>query len=135
MIVGASTGHGFVVAMKDILAQTKSGKQVLNVGDKSKAAVVRVIDEGDDHVAVIGTNRKFLVFALSDLPEMARGKGVIMQKYKGGALSDLKAFNMETGLAFPYGSGERVENVSAWLAGRANQGKLPPNGFPKNNKF
>ena len=134
MIVAASTGHGFIVAMKDVLAQTKTGKQVLNVGD-NKAEVCRMVNEGDDHIAVIGSNRKFLVFPLVDLPEMARGKGVILQKYKGGHLSDVKTFNGETGLTFRYGSGERTEDVSAWTMGRAAQGKLPPNGFPKNNKF
>ncbi|PCI00860.1 MAG: DNA topoisomerase IV subunit A [Alphaproteobacteria bacterium] len=135
ILMGASTGHGFVVAMKDVLAQTKTGKQVLNVGDKAQTAVCHIINDGDDHVAVIGTNRKFLVFPLADLPEMGRGKGVIMQKYKGGALSDLKTFKMEEGLSFHYGSGERTEDVSMWAAGRATVGKLPPNGFPKKNKF
>lgn len=135
MVIASTSGHGFVVPMADVLAQTKGGKQVLNVGDKNKAAVCKVIGDTDDHVAVIGTNRKFLVFPLADLPEMGRGKGVILQKYKGGALSDLKTFNLEQGLAFPYGSGERTEDVSPWLMGRAAQGKLPPNGFPKQNKF
>jgi topoisomerase-4 subunit A len=135
MLVGASTGHGFVVAMKDVLAQTKTGKQVLNVGDNARAAICTVINDHDDHVAIIGTNRKFLVFPLADLPEMARGKGVIMQKYKGGSLSDVKTFNIEEGLTFRYGSGERTEDVRMWAAGRATMGKLPPNGFPKNNKF
>ena len=135
MIIASTSGHGFVIAMKDVLAQTKTGKQVLNVGDKFKTAVFKPINDGDDSVAVIGTNRKFLVFPLADLPEMGRGKGVILQKYKGGALSDVKTFKMEDGLTFPYGSGERTEDVSAWAAGRATMGKLPPNGFPKNNKF
>ena len=135
MLVASTSGHGFIVPMSDVLAQTKGGKQVLNVADKSLAAVCHTIQEGDDHIAVIGTNRKFLVFPLADLPEMGRGKGVILQKYKGGQLSDLKTFKLETGLVFPYGSGERTENVSPWIMGRAAQGKLPPNGFPKNNKF
>lgn len=135
MVVAASTGHGFIVPMADVMAHTKGGKQVLNVGDKATASVCRIINEGDDHIAVIGSNRKFLVFPLSELPEMARGKGVILQKYKGGTLSDLKTFKLETGLTFRYGSGERTEDVSPWLMGRAAQGKLPPNGFPKNNCF
>ena len=134
MVVAASTGHGFIVPMADVLAQTKGGKQVLNVG-KAKAAVCHIMDEADDHIAVIGTNRKFICFPLSDMPEMAKGKGVILQKYKGGALSDLKTFKIADGLTFPYGSGERTEDVSPWVMGRAGQGKLPPNGFPKNNRF
>lgn len=135
LIVAADSGHGFVVPAKDVLAQTRNGKQVLNVGEKSKGVVFKKIGADDDHIAVMGTNRKFLVFALAELPEMGRGKGVILQKYKDGKLSDLKTFNMAQGLTFPYGSGERTEDVSPWLAGRATQGKLPPNGFPKNNKF
>lgn len=135
LILAADSGHGFVVPAKDVLAQTRNGKQVLNVGDKSKAAICKKIDAKDDHIAVIGTNRKFLVFPLNELPEMARGKGVILQKYKDGKLSDLKTFTMEEGLIFPYGSGDRTEDVSPWVAGRATQGKLPPNGFPKNNRF
>jgi topoisomerase-4 subunit A len=135
MIVAAASGHGFIVPMKDVIAHTKGGKQVLNVRDKGKAALCKPLKEGDDHIAVIGSNRKFLVFPLSDLPEMGRGKGVILQKYKGGHLSDLKTFNLAEGLTFKYGSGERTEDVSPWIMGRAVQGKLPPNGFPKNNKF
>jgi topoisomerase-4 subunit A len=134
-VIASTSGHGFVVPMNDMLAQTKTGKQVLNVGDKFKTGVFYPINDGDDHIAVIGTGRKFLVFPLSDLPEMGRGKGVILQKYKGGNLSDVKTFNMEQGLTFKYGSGERTEDVNPWLAGRATMGKLPPNGFPKNNKF
>ena len=135
MVVAATSGHGFIVPMADVLAQTKGGKQVLNVGDKVTATVCYTINDGDDHIAVIGSNRKFLVFPLADMPEMARGKGVILQKYKGGHLSDLKTFNLAQGLIFKYGSGERTEDVSAWIMGRAAQGKLPPNGFPKNNRF
>jgi topoisomerase-4 subunit A len=135
IVIAASTGHGFIASMNDLIAQTKGGKQVLNVGDKAKAAICRVVNDGDDHIAVIGTNRKFLVFPLSDMPEMAKGKGVILQKYKGGGLSDVKTFPIAQGLTFKYGSGERTEDVSAWIMGRAAQGKLPPNGFPKNNRF
>ncbi len=135
MVVAATTGHGFIAPMADVIAHTKGGKQVLNVGDKARAAVCFTINDGDDHIAVVGTNRKFLVFPLSELPEMGRGKGVILQKYKGGTLSDVKTFNLEQGLTFRYGSGERTEDVSAWIMGRAAQGKLPPNGFPKNNQF
>jgi len=135
LIVAADSGHGFLVPAKDVLAQTRNGKQVLNINEKSKGVVCKKIGISDDHVAVMGTNRKFLVFPLAELPEMGRGKGVILQKYKDGKLSDLKTFNRAEGLTFPYGSGERTEDVSPWLAGRATQGKLPPNGFPKNNKF
>lgn len=136
MIVASDAGRGFVVKMADILAQTKKGKQVLNVDGKDEARLFRFVNEGDDHIAVVGRNRKMLVFKLDQLPEMARGKGVALQKYKDGGLSDLKTFNLKRGLSFKYGAGETtVSNVKEWIGNRADAGKLPPNGFPKSNKF
>jgi topoisomerase IV subunit A len=136
MIVATDAGRGFIVKMDDVLAQTKKGKQVLNVDGKDEAKLCRVIGEGDDHIAIIGRNRKMLVFKLEAIPEMARGKGVALQKYKDGGLSDLKTFNMKSGLTFKYGTGETtVANVKEWIGNRADAGKLPPNGFPKSNKF
>jgi topoisomerase-4 subunit A len=136
MIVASDAGRGFVVKMSDVLAQTKKGKQVLNVDGKDEAKLCRIIHEGDDHIAIVGRNRKFLVFKLDAIPEMARGKGVALQKYKDGGLSDLKTFNWKKGLAFKYGTGETtVGNVKEWVGNRADAGKLPPNGFPKSNKF
>jgi topoisomerase-4 subunit A len=122
--------------MADVLAQTKKGKQVLNVDGKDEAKLCRIIDEGDDHIAIMGRNRKLLVFKLDGVPEMARGKGVALQKYKDGGLSDIKTFNWKKGLTFKYGTGETtVGNAKEWLGNRADAGKLPPNGFPKSNKF
>lgn len=136
MIVASSDGRGFVVKSEDVLAQTKSGKQILNVSGKVEAMMAKYLSRDDDHIAVIGRNRKMLIFALDELPEMARGKGVILQKYKDGGLSDLKAFSIDNGLEFKYGSGTTVvEEVSPWVGKRASAGRLPPNGFPKNNKF
>lgn len=136
MIVASSDGRGFVVKSEDVLAQTKSGKQILNVSGKVEAMMAKYLSRDDDHIAVIGRNRKMLIFALDELPEMARGKGVILQKYKDGGLSDLKAFSIDNGLEFKYGSGSTlVEEVSPWVGKRASAGRLPPNGFPKNNKF
>lgn len=136
LLVAATSGHGFVVKSDDVLAQTKNGKQVLNVSGKVEAKICKVVDEADDHIAVIGKNRKMLVFALEELPEMGRGKGVILQKYKDGGLSDLKTFNFEAGLEFKYGSGAtQVDDIAPWVGKRASAGRLPPNGFPKNNKF
>ena len=132
LLVAAETGHGFITKAGDVIAQTKNGKQVLN----GKAALCRMIGEGDDHLAVIGSNRKMLAFPLADIPEMGRGKGVILQKYKGAKIADAKSFALETGLEFPYGGGVRLEqDMSPWLAKRATMGKLPPNGFPKSNRF
>lgn len=136
MIVASDSGRGFIVKMADVLAQTKKGKQVLNVDTKDEAKLCRVITEGDDHIALIGRNRKMLIFKLDAIPEMARGKGVALQKYKDGGLSDLKTFNWKSGLSFKYGTGETtVGNAKEWVGNRADAGKLPPNGFPKSNKF
>ena len=136
MLVASTDGRGFIVHSENILAQTKSGKQVLNVSGKVEAALCRYIQEGDDHVAVIGKNRKMLVFPLDELPEMSKGKGVILQKYKEGGLSDAKTFSMETGLEYKYGAGTTVvEDIEPWIGKRASAGRLPPNGFPKSNRF
>ena len=135
-LVASTDGRGFIVKSDDMLAQTKSGKQILNVSGKVEAALCMPIASEHDHLAVIGKNRKMLVFSLEELPEMARGKGVILQKYKDGGLSDAKSFKLETGLEFKYGSGTTtVEEISPWIGKRAGAGLLPPNGFPKNNKF
>ncbi len=136
LLVVASSGHGFVAKADDVLAQTKTGKQVLNVSGKSSAKICKYIEDGHDHVAVMGQNRKMLVFALDELPEMGRGKGVILQKYKDGGVSDTKTFSIETGLEFKYGTGMRtVDDIGPWIGKRASVGRLPPNGFPKNNLF
>jgi topoisomerase-4 subunit A len=136
MIVASEDGRGFIVAEKDVLAQTKSGKQVLNVGDKTKARICMTIADSDDHIAVTGTNRRMLVFTREEMPEMGRGKGVILMRFKDGKLGDVKPFSLETGLAFKYGAGESiVEDITPWLGKRAQAGRVPPNGFPKNNKF
>ncbi len=136
MIVASESGRGFIVKMNDVLAQTKKGKQVLNVDAKDEAKMCRIIGANHDHLAIIGKNRKFLAFKLDEIPEMSRGKGVILQKYKDGGLADLKSFNLKEGLTFKYGSGEtNVGNIKEWMGSRADAGKLPPNGFPKSNKF
>lgn len=121
---------------KDVVAQTRNGRQVLNVKGDVEAKICVAIEEGADHVAVIGQNRKLLVFPLEELPEMARGKGVILQRYKDGGLSDVKTFKLEDGLSWTTGAGVRVENnLTSWLGKRAQAGRLPPNGFPRANKF
>jgi topoisomerase-4 subunit A len=133
-VVASNDGRGFVVKAEDVLAQTKNGKQILNVDGKSKAAAFAPVD--GDHIAVVGTNRKLLIFKLEEIPEMGRGRGVILQKYSGGELSDIKTFNRKDGLTWKSGDRERTEtDLRAWLGARAQAGKLPPNGFPRNNKF
>lgn len=136
MLVAADDGRGFVVKMADVLAQTKNGKQILNVSGKVEAKLCKPIKEGHDHIAVMGQNRKMIVFALDQIPEMAKGKGVILQRYKDGGLSDIKTFKWDDGLTYKYGSGEtHVEDLNPWHGDRAQAGRLPPNGFPKSNKF
>lgn len=133
-VVASKGGRGFIIEAKDLIAQTKTGKQVLNV-DAQGAALCQIVPEGSDHIAVIGQNRKLLVYPMDEMPIMGRGKGVILQRYKDGGISDIKAFKMADGLTFKYGSGERSEDVSLWLGKRASVGRMPPNGFPRNNKF
>jgi topoisomerase-4 subunit A len=136
ILVASSDGYGFLVKSEDVLAQTKSGKQILNVKTPAEAAMCRNVRTEDDHVAIIGKNRKMLVFPLTELPEMSRGRGVILQKFKDGGLADIKTFKWEEGLSFRYGAGETVvSDLNPWIGARASAGKVPPNGFPKNNKF
>lgn len=133
-IVASSDGHGFVVKSEDVLAQTRNGKQILNVSEKSRASSFAVLE--GDHIAVVGTNRKLLIFKAEQVPEMARGKGVILQKYKDGELSDIKSFNLKEGLSWASGDRTRTENdVRAWIGERAQAGRLAPNGFARNNRF
>jgi topoisomerase-4 subunit A len=134
LLVAASDGRGFVVEEDGVLAQTRAGRQVLNVSGKVEA-VLCVPAEGDS-VAVIGRNRKLLVFGLDEVPVMTRGRGVILQRYKDGGLSDARTFTREEGLSWKHGGGERTETkLDGWLGKRAQAGRLPPSGFPRNNKF
>ncbi len=134
LCVASLSGKGFIVSSDDIVAQTRAGKIILNLSDADRAAVC-VPAEGD-HVAVVGTNRKMVVFRADEIPAMARGSGVILQKYAGAHLSDVRFFNAADGLPFPSGNGTRVERDTApWLAKRAGAGKIPPVGFPRSNRF
>jgi topoisomerase-4 subunit A len=145
LLVASAEGNGFVVAEEEVLAQTRSGKQVLNVKDTVAKICRRLVG---DHVAVVSENAKLLVFDVSELPEMSRGKGVRIQKYKkaagrqgmlelDGGLSDLTTFKWEDGLSWQMGGGKtRTEpDMADWKASRAGVGKRPPYGFPKNNRF
>lgn len=133
-IVASTDGRGFIVKAADVLAQTKNGKQILNVDGKAKAASFAPVE--GDHIAVIGTNRKLLIFPIEQVPEMARGKGVILQKYKDGHLSDIKCFALKEGLSWASGDRTRTEtDLRAWIGERAQSGRMPPTGFARNNKF
>ncbi len=135
LVVASSAGDGFVVAEDDVVAQTRNGRQVLNVKEGVEARVCRFVD--GDHVAVVGENRKVLVFPLTELPEMARGKGVRLQKYKDGGLSDLTTFTLSDGLSWkdPAGRTRTESDLTDWLSKRAAAGRMAPRGFPQDNKF
>ncbi len=136
LLVVSEDGRGFIVPEKEVLAQTRAGKVVLNVGEGVEAKLCIALPANADHLAIIGTNRKMLVFKLDQIPEMTRGKGVILQKYKDGSVSDVKAFNLKEGLYFQYGAGEtRVDDIKLWIGERAQARRLPPYGFPKSAKF
>jgi len=130
-------GRGFVVPEKEILANTRKGKQVLNVAGGDEARIC--IDATGDRVAVIGENRKMLVFPLDQIPEMTRGRGVRLQRYKDGGIADAKVFAAESGLTWIDSSGRSftrtVEELRDWTGDRAAAGRLPPNGFPRSNRF
>ncbi|MGJ3258866.1 MAG: DNA topoisomerase IV subunit A [Rhodospirillales bacterium] len=135
-LVASDAGRGFIVPEDEVSAQTKNGKQVLNVGANDEAASLSVVPDNADHVAVIGTNRKLVVFPIDELPEMGRGKGVILQRYKDGVLSDVQAFNLKEGVSWQTGSGVRSEtNLKSWIGKRAGAGLIKPKGFPTNNRF
>lgn len=134
LLVATEKGKGFVVNSNDIIAQTRAGKIILNVADDDKACLCKEVT--GTHIAVIGTNRKMIVFTTEEIPMMTRGSGVILQRYQEAKLSDAKFFNLEDGLAFPSGNGIRIEkNISLWMTKRAAVGKIPPVGFPRSNKF
>ncbi len=137
LLLASTTGDGFVVAQDDCLANTRKGKQVLNVKLPVEALVCRHIMEGDDHVASIGENRKLVIFKLDELPEMPRGKGVRLQKFKDGGLADVRSFKLSDGLSWTDTSGRNwtVADLEEWLGSRAQAGRLPPKGFPRNNRF
>ena len=133
-LVASNTGRGFVVAGAELAAEKRTGKQILNLKPGEEAALC-TLAEGD-HVAVIGSNRKLLVFPLDQVPELARGAGVILQRYKEGGMADLKVFRLAEGLTWKLGDKIRTEtNLRDWLGERAQAGRMPPNGFPKSNQF
>jgi len=133
-LVASSSGRGFVVPAGELGAEKRTGKQVLNLKPGEEAALCTPVE--GDHVAVVGTNRRLLVFPLDQVPEMARGAGVILQRYKDGALSDVRVFRLAEGLSWKSGERVRTEtNLRDWLGERAQAGRLPPNGFPRSGKF
>ena len=136
-LVAGRDGQGFVVNEDDCVGNTRKGKQVLNVTPPNEARVVTVV--GGDTVAVIGENRKMLIFGLDQVPEMARGRGVRLQRYKDGGLSDIATFDAKAGLTWKDSAGREfsatMKELAEWRGNRSDAGRLPPKGFPKSNKF
>jgi topoisomerase-4 subunit A len=136
LLVASSDGRGFLVEEDTVVAQTRNGKQVLNVSSGTEAQACRIVPEGADSVAVVGENRKLLIFPLAELPAMARGRGVVLQKYRDGGLSDATVFRLADGLSWTSGDRTRTEtNLVDWIGRRAQAGRLPFKGFAKSNRF
>ena len=139
ILVASSDGRGFITSGDSTLAETRKGKQLVNLRPGARVAVVRPLQQDADAVATIGENRKMLVFPLAELPELARGQGVTLQRYRDGGLSDAVAFRLADGLSWQLG-GEtgrvRTEtDLTPWRAARGAAGRMPPIGFPRTNKF
>ncbi len=137
MLVASSDGRGFIAPTDEMIGGTRKGKILLNRDLPAEAAIVT--PAAGDHVAVIGQNRKLLVFPIDQMPEMARGKGVRLQRYRDGGISDAKVFGKSEGLSWKDSAGRTftvaMRDLREWVGNRAEAGRLPPKGFPKNNKF
>jgi topoisomerase IV subunit A len=135
LLVASSAGDGFVLLEDEVVAQTRAGKGAMNLREGTRAKVCRPV--AGDHVAVVGENRKLLVFPLAELPEMARGKGVRLQRYKDGGLADATTFALAAGLTWKDPAGRtRTETALAdWIGARASAGRMAPRGFPRDNRF
>jgi topoisomerase-4 subunit A len=137
LLVASSDGRGFVVPADEAVGNTRKGKGILSLDAPAKAVVCTPV-EGDT-VAIIGQNRKLLLFPLKQVPEMTRGKGVRLQRYKDGNVSDAKTFKLRDGLTWIDTAGRTwtvaKEDLRDWVANRAEAGRLPPKGFPKSNRF
>ncbi|MFN5127880.1 MAG: DNA topoisomerase IV subunit A [Sphingomonadaceae bacterium] len=147
MLLAATTGKGFIARLSDVIAETRKGRGVVTLKPGTRLKVVRLAppetaDEAalrDQYVAVVGDNRKLVVFPMTEIPEMSKGQGVTLQRYKDGGLADAMCFRMSEGLSWAMGgdSGRmRTENdMSLWRVARGAAGRLPPQGFPRNNQF
>jgi topoisomerase-4 subunit A len=137
--VASSDGRGFVATGAAVMAETRKGKQLMNLRPKARMGVLKPVPGGADSVAVIGDNRKMLVFKLDELPELGRGSGVQLQRYRDGGLSDAMAFPLAEGISWPLGGDSgRVRSetdLTPWRAIRGASGRIAPNGFPRSNRF
>ena len=139
LLLVASDGRGFVALGAEIVAETRKGRQVVNLRGDARLRIARPIGPGEDYVAIIGDNRKLVVFPVDELPEMARGQGVQLQKYRDGGMADAVTFAFQQGLSWAMGgeSGRtRTEaDLTPWRVARGATGRMPPVGFPRNNRF
>ncbi|PTM95351.1 DNA topoisomerase IV subunit A [Mycoplana dimorpha] len=137
VVIASQAGNGFVVTETDMVANTRKGKQVMNVAMPDEAKLV--VPVRGDHVAVVGENRKMLIFPLVQLPEMSRGKGVRLQRYKDGGVSDVRCFAMADGLSWDDSAGRNFvrskDELAEWMGDRASAGRTVPKGFPRSGKF
>ncbi|SFV32329.1 DNA topoisomerase IV subunit A [Hyphomicrobium facile] len=137
LLVASTGGYGFIVPEEEVIASTRKGKQILNVTEPEEARVCVPVD--GDHVATIGENRKLLIFKLDEVNEMTRGKGVILQRFKDGALSDARVFKKSAGLTWLDSAGREFtlswSELKEWAGERAQAGKVAPKGFPRSNSF
>jgi topoisomerase-4 subunit A len=134
-LLASTPGRGFIVGADDLLSERRAGKQVMVVKPGEELALAVPVGNGD-HIAVIGENRKMLVFPLEQLPEMARGTGVQLQRYSSGGIADVRIFRLADGLSWKSGERNRTEtNLRDWLGARAQTGRQPPVGFPRNGRF
>lgn len=138
-LIASTLGNGFVVNEDDVIANTRKGKQVMNVKQPDEALICITFADDDDHLATVGENRKLLVFPLSQLPEMSRGKGVRLQKYKDGGIKDARTFKLDDGLVWQDSADRNhtktKEELFEFIGERAQAGRMAPKGFPRNGKF
>lgn len=133
-LLAVDMGKGFVLPEEEVIAQKKAGKQIVNLLEGHKVTACMVVE--GDYVAILGENRKLLIFPIAEIPEMKRGQGVQLQKYKDGGMADIKIFRKSEGLTWSVGDRTRTEtNITEWVAKRGHAGRLPPSGFPKKNRF
>jgi len=136
-LVASREGRGFVAPEDECIANTRKGKQVLNVSPPDEARVMCVVD--GEIVAAIGENRKLVLFGLDQVPEMTRGRGVRLQRYKDGGLSDIKTFKAADGLSWTDSAARLftlgMKELADWRGNRADAGRIAPKGFPRSNKF
>jgi len=139
LLVASSDGRGFITPTAGAIAETRKGKQIVNLRPGATLKVVRPLEAGDDYLAVIGENRKLVVYPLAELPEMGRGQGVQLQRYRDGGLADATGFAFAEGLSWAMGgeSGRvRTESdMNPWRTARGAAGRMPPLGFPRDNQF